>query len=639
LTDELEELLYKLDLDQLKTVTEEYEIECFACETQDEFVKSISESGKVTVDDISSRFGLDFDDSPQDTGDNMPDFEDAENLLKKTKTKFDSGDYNATIDMATEAINAGTTALNDLYGMGLSYAIKSSEQLIVNLKNMDIDTISVEQVLEDAKVTLEKKEFDSAQNIVGQLKESLTELSEKQGEKISQILSATQGEVEEARKMGVDVAAAEAKLAIAQDQINAKAITQALGTIGEADTLITNARESRISEINEMILKAETTVDEAKYLNAPVDEAERILSEARDALNNNDLDLAVNKTKEAEEAASKAKQEQIERALSIQQKMMAASTGASVETPMEIVEEPPQEEASFEVEEPQEISEPAAEEPQVEEPQAEEPKPEEPKEELAKVCPNCEGDPTYVEQYDRHFCYTCNEYIEPVEKKAEAEAEAPKEEGAKVCPKCEGDPTYVEQYDRHFCYTCNEYVEPVEKKGEVKAEEPEGETAKVCPTCSGEPKYVEQYDRHFCYTCNEYIEPVEKKGEAVVEKPKEEAAKVCPTCSGEPKYVEQYDRHFCYTCNEYVEPVEKKAEAAVAEPKKEMAKVCPTCQNEPTYVEQYKKYYCYTCSKYVEPTGKAMETKSDNTCPTCGKEAKYVEQYGRNYCYDCKKYV
>jgi hypothetical protein len=587
LTEELEDLLYRLDLDQLKILTEEYEIECFACETQDEFVKIINQSGKVTVEDIKSRFEMDLNESPQDVGDDMPGFEDAENLLKKTKTKFDSGDYNATIDMATEAIDAGTTALNDLYGMGLSYAIKSSEKLITNLKNMEIDTISIEQILEDAKSTLEKREYDSAQNIVSQLKESLTELSEKQSEKISQILAATQGELEEAKKMGVDVSAAEAKLKIASDQIDAKAITQALGTIGEADTLVTDAREAKVAEINEMIIQAETTVDEAKYLNAPVEDAERILQEAKDALGNNELDLAIQKTKEAEESANSSKQEQIEKALSIQQKMMAASAGGAAVTEMPVAEEP-QEETAFEVEEPQAAVEPQAEEPQVEAP-SEEPK-EEPKDEGAKVCPNCEGEPTYVEQYDRHFCYTCNEYIEPVEKKVEAAAEEPKEEGAKVCP-----------------------------------------------TCQGEPKYVEQYDRHFCYTCNEYIEPVEKKAEAAAEEPKEEGAKVCPKCEGEPKYVEQYDRHFCYTCNEYVEPVEKKAEAAV--PKQEATKVCPTCQNEPTYVEQYKKHYCYTCSKYVEPTEKAAETKSDNTCPSCGKEATYVEQYGRNYCYDCKKYV
>jgi HEPN domain-containing protein len=107
----------------------------------------------------------------------MPGFEDAERLLKETKTKFESGDYNASIDSATEAISAGAIALNSLLGMGLSYAIKSSEKLIGDLKSMDIDATSVEQVIENAKKTLENQEFDSAKDIVDQLKESIYDLS------------------------------------------------------------------------------------------------------------------------------------------------------------------------------------------------------------------------------------------------------------------------------------------------------------------------------------------------------------------------------------------------------------------------------------------------------------------------------
>jgi HEPN domain-containing protein len=582
----LEQELSKLDLEQIKAVSEKYDITCEDCETKEEYIICISDSQKVTVEEIRSQFEIDQNEGPSEEGDNMPGFENAENLLKETKVKFESGDYNATIDKATEAINAGATALNSLLGMGLSYAIKSSEKLVVDLKEMDIDASSIEHVIDNAKATLENQEFQTAGDIVTELKESIYDLSQRQGDKISQLLDATKAQIEEAKGMGANVTEAEAKLKLATDQANAGAFTQAMGSASQTETLVNTAVEARISEINELINQAETAIDEAKYVNAPVEDAQTLLEEARGAFSRQEYQLAVENANNASESANSAKNEQIQKVLSVQEKMIAVANGTTVEEPP-ASQEIPVEETAFEIDET-----PQAEEiPQVEETtfEAEEEIPAK----TEKVCPKCEGEPTYVEQYKRHFCYTCNEYIEPKEK--EVKVQEPKAaEAEKVCPKCQEEPTYVEQYDRHFCYTCNEYVKPEEKKAEVKKEEPKAvKTEKVCPKCEGEATYVEQYDRHFCYTCNEYVKPTEKKAEV------------------------------------------KKAEVKQAQPvQKEAKKVCPTCKEEPTYVEQYKKYYCYTCSQYVNPTEKA-----ENACPTCGKEATYVEQYGRNYCYDCKKYL
>jgi HEPN domain-containing protein len=642
--DELKQELSKLDLDQLKEVVESFGIECTDCETNEEYIDCISDSQSVTVEDIRSQFSSDFVEFSPEEGDMMPGFEDAEKLLKETKTKFESGDYNGSIDLATEAIGAGANALNSLLGMGLSYAIKSSEKLLIDLKDMEIDASSVEEVLANARESLENKEFGSTRDIISQLKDSFSDLSQKQGEKIIELLNATQGELKAAKEMGSDVEVAEKKLKLARDQANAGAYIQALSAINESDNMLKSAKEARITEINEIIIMAGTKIDEAKYVNANVSDANGFLEKARDAYTNQEYALALENANSALESASISRDEQINRVMKLQEKMTASS---GVETSEEQIAEEPSE-ASFEVEEPQEES-------QVQEPEAQtfEEEPEEEEVETTKkttegVCPTCEGEPTYVEQYNRWFCYTCNEYITPQEKKVETkkvvEEKADKslsKEVEKICSKCEEEPTWVEQYDKWFCYTCNEYIEPVEKKAKVKKAEPKAkEAAKVCPTCSEEPTYVKQYEKWFCYTCNEYVEPTAKKAQVKKAEPKaKEPAKVCPTCSEEPTYVEQYDKWFCYTCNEYVEPKAKKAQVKKAQPKaKATAKVCPKCQGEPTYVEQYRKYYCYTCNDYVEPKAKAV-AQSKNACPTCGKEATYVEQYGRHYCYDCSNYV
>lgn len=41
-------------------------------------------------------------------------------------------------------------------------------------------------------------------------------------------------------------------------------------------------------------------------------------------------------------------------------------------------------------------------------------------------------------------------------------------EEAKICPKCGGEATYIEEYKRFYCYSCDVYIEPVERVIEEK---------------------------------------------------------------------------------------------------------------------------------------------------------------------------
>ncbi len=577
-----------------------------------------------TENDISGKFG------------------EAEKLLRETKSIFDNGDYVATIDKATEAIEVGAKALAAFYEKGLSFAIRSSESMISNLQGMDIDSSSLKEILEDAKKSYAEKEFDSAGNIVVRLKEAVSELAKEHSNKISELIEIIQSLIEEARGMGAQVTDAEQKLEEARKNFNAESLAASLDCVTEAETLVRSAKENRIKDISEMITRADKLIEDARFLHAPVSEAEEYLEAARGAFDSEDYSSAIENIDSAISSANAARDEQIQRALSLQEKMKGE---VSQTAELEVVNETEPTETFEEL--PEEVEEKV------------EPKEEVEIEEGIKVCPKCGGEPNYVEQYKRYYCYTCSEYVEPemkkveepemkkVEEKPEPVAEAKIEEGVKVCPNCGGEPNYVEQYKRYYCYTCSEYVEPEVKKVEERKTESvaEGkieEGGKVCPKCGGEPNYVEQYKKYYCYTCSEYVVPVEKKEEKKTEPEKSKAeaqGKVCPTCGGEPNYVEQYKKYYCYTCSEYVVPVEKKEEKKT-EPEKPKAeaqgKVCPNCGGEPNYVEQYKKYYCYTCSEYVVPTGKKS---SEHACPSCGKEATYVEQYKRYYCYACSNYV
>src|SRR3989454_4832569 len=76
------------------------------------------------------------------------------------------------------------------------------------------------------------------------------------------------------------------------------------------------------------------------------------------------------------------------------------------------------------------------------------------------------------------------------------------------CPTCGRELTYIEEYDRYYCYNCKAYAPPVVKVETVPAPPRIG---KPCPTCGRELTYIPEYNRHYCYNCKKYA-PLEGQG-------------------------------------------------------------------------------------------------------------------------------
>lgn len=101
--------------------------------------------------------------------------------------------------------------------------------------------------------------------------------------------------------------------------------------------------------------------------------------------------------------------------------------------------------------------------------------------------------------------------IPPPEAELEA-AMAAARPAPRPCANCGGPLTYVQKYERYYCYTCGVYSEPA---GTVAKPVPAGEALprRFCPTCGGSLEYIEKYDRWWCHTCKAYAprEPGEKR--------------------------------------------------------------------------------------------------------------------------------
>lgn len=89
--------------------------------------------------------------------------------------------------------------------------------------------------------------------------------------------------------------------------------------------------------------------------------------------------------------------------------------------------------------------------------------------ETAQICPNCGKEATYVPEYNRYYCFSCTKYLETEKKIVEKRPEEPvkkpisSEKPPYVCPKCGEEPMYVDEFNKYFCPSCDEYIKPVRK--------------------------------------------------------------------------------------------------------------------------------------------------------------------------------
>jgi ribosomal protein S27AE len=237
-------------------------------------------------------------------------------------------------------------------------------------------------------------------------------------------------------------------------------------------------------------------------------------------------------------------------------------------------------------------------------------------------------------------------------------------EDKRICPSCGLALTYVQKYDRWYCYTCRKYAN---KEASEEGEEEEKE-AMLCSECGGKAEYIEKYDRWYCRSCKRYLPTVKaaaaaKEAKAEKEEAEETAdgsAPLCAQCGKPTTWIANYERYYCYPCKKYApKGAAAPAKAAAAEeakpltPGKPAGPACATCGRPTSWIAKYNRYYCYHCQKYAPKTEGKTEAKAEAKaetkpaekkpatplCSTCGKPTTWIAKYERYYCYPCKKYA
>ena len=310
-------------------------------------------------------------------------------------------------------------------------------------------------------------------------------------------------------------------------------------------------------------------------------------------------------------------------------------------------------------------------------------------------CPNCGSEISFLEQYHRHYCYSCGRYA----------PEGYGDRDAKKCPICGGVLSFVVQYDRFYCYRCNAYPsdealaqgnpsaaapvaetapEPSSKPPaaqEVVQEPAEPEPAKVQvsevweesapepepePALSAKPPLVREvileakkpvlmdlcksYDLDPTGTKEQlrerllsYFDEIEEESPAEPEpvseelprEPEEEPAAEVPESLGpdEPEPEESAPRE-----------ASAHRDSIPTGPPAQPSEQRPSILFGPTPGETVAVVIPSTDTvdagpATVEVRPVQVEAPIEHPCPTCGRELTFIPQYSRSYCYRCRAYA
>ncbi len=244
-------------------------------------------------------------------------FNELREMLVKLRRLHDAGDYLRALEFSEDAQDSANSHIIDFRAISISYAILSSRELISKLKDYDIDVSKAFLLLTDAKDSLDIKKFSEADGKLRELRGVLTELQNKLVKNTLEMISQTRHNLEEAKRIDAEVGKPQQLLKDASIYYDAKKYLRAAEMIQTARTLIDEAKENRIQEINELLNGVEGVIAEAKRFGCDIGEAEELYEEANAAFDKEDFFHSSKLTKKANDIARKLFKHHVAKAMEL----------------------------------------------------------------------------------------------------------------------------------------------------------------------------------------------------------------------------------------------------------------------------------------------------------------------------------
>ena len=300
-------------------------------------------------------------------------FDELNDMLSQMEQIYDTGKYSELLEHIEKAISYCESTLKKFQGIGLSFAILSSQKWIDSIKDIEMSVIDAEELLLQAKRNFLGDMYEDAMKAIRELKDLTPKLEEEQKGKLSEMIRGIESHIEEAKAIGTNVEQAERLVKEAKVTLENDLLIKCAEAVRKAQVLIGEAGEDRKAVINEAMTFVEGIIEEARAIGADVKAPLQHLEKARAFFDNKDFQICMHTTIQAEEMTTELIQKQVEKALALKKSLEDRYKAVATST--------------YQQEAKETISEWKA------------------------NCQTCGNSLEYVEQYNRWYCYNCQKYV------------------------------------------------------------------------------------------------------------------------------------------------------------------------------------------------------------------------------------
>jgi hypothetical protein len=313
---------------------------------------------------------------------------DLKNVQRKffeLEAMFQKNMYLDTLTAVEEAISSGKDEAKKVQGIGLSYALLSSQKLLESLKyahvpDMEVGILRADELLVSAKKDYFYENYKNANKSLIEFKVLTFRLSDKQKVKIAEHIKKSELELEEVRRFGANTKVAARKLKEAKKFLSQDLVVPSTEALISARELVKEAEVERSQVISQTISFVEKMISDAQAIGAGTADPEKELNKAKSLFLEKRYQMCMYATIKAEELAADIIQKQAEQARKLEDSLMARFREVAAKEPyqkMELVEE-------------SEVKE---------------------KPSVQKMCPTCQNPIEYYDRYRKWYCAFCMKYL------------------------------------------------------------------------------------------------------------------------------------------------------------------------------------------------------------------------------------
>lgn len=237
-----------------------------------------------------------------------------EDLWMEAANRLDSADYRAAMALSRDALNFLGEWTEAYRKEMVTLALQAARNFLRRYVNPE-DVKGPEAKLQAAIRAYGDEDYDAVAALIEDLHDRVTDVYLEEAGRVREILEEKTAELRKLETMGVEGEALRNLLREAEYASRLDQHARALDLLHRFDQVAERTREDRLTQLRARLGSLEGKLGDARGLGASVDDAAKLLEQALDAMEREDLVLATQLARQCEEGIVRAQKVQIEWAL------------------------------------------------------------------------------------------------------------------------------------------------------------------------------------------------------------------------------------------------------------------------------------------------------------------------------------